>query len=55
MKFDDAQPSIQNQQNEPTVSFTLDRLELKNLEESSDNVGKRLAIVLDGKIIVPQI
>ena len=29
----DAQPSIQNQQNEPTVSFTLDRLEHKNLEE----------------------
>jgi preprotein translocase subunit SecD len=29
----DAQPSIQNQNNEPTVSFTLDRLEHKNLEE----------------------
>ena len=29
----DAQPSIQNQNNEPTVSFTLDRLVHKNLEE----------------------
>ena len=29
----DAQPSIQNQNNEPTVSFTLDRLEHKNLVE----------------------
>ena len=29
----DAQPSIQNQQNEPTVSFTLDRLGARNLEE----------------------
>ena len=29
----DAQPSIQNQRNEPTVSFTLIDLVLKNLEE----------------------
>ena len=27
----DAQPSIQNQKNRPTVSFTLDRLGVKNL------------------------
>ncbi len=48
----DAQPSIQNQQNEPTVSFTLDRLGAQKFgRATSDNVGKRLAIVLDGKII----
>ena len=48
----DAQPSIQNQQNEPTVSFTLDRLGSQNFgRATTDNVGKRLAIVLDGKII----
>ena len=48
----DAQPSIQNQQNEPTVSFTLDRLGSQKFgRATSDNVGKRLAIVLDGKII----
>ena len=29
----DAQPSIQNQQNEPTVSFTLEDWVHKNLEE----------------------
>ena len=29
----DAQPSIQNQQNEPTVSFTLDRLGAQKFEE----------------------
>ena len=48
----DAQPSIQNQKNEPTVSFTLDRLGAQKFgRATSDNVGKRLAIVLDGKII----
>ncbi len=48
----DAQPSIQNQQNEPTVSFTLDRLGAQKFgRATTDNVGKRLAIVLDGKII----
>tara|TARA_Y100000591_G_scaffold298354_1_gene290094 strand:+ start:292 stop:1836 length:1545 start_codon:yes stop_codon:yes gene_type:complete len=48
----DAQPSIQNQQNEPTVSFTLDRLGAQRFgRATTDNVGKRLAIVLDGKII----
>ena len=48
----DAQPSIQNQQNEPTVSFTLDRLGSQKFgRTTTDNVGKRLAIVLDGKII----
>ena len=48
----DAQPSIQNQKNEPTVSFTLDRLGAQKFgRTTTDNVGKRLAIVLDGKII----
>ncbi len=48
----DAQPSIQNQRNEPTVSFTLDRLGAQKFgRATTDNVGKRLAIVLDGKVI----
>ncbi len=48
----DAQPSIKNQQNEPTVSFTLDRLGAQKFgRATTDNVGRRLAIVLDGKII----
>ncbi len=48
----DAQPSIQNQRNEPTVSFTLDRLGSQKFgRATTDNVGKRLAIILDGKII----
>ncbi len=48
----DAQPSIQNQNNEPTVSFTLDRLGAQKFgRATTDNVGKRLAIVLDGKIV----
>ena len=48
----DAQPSIQNQNNEPTVSFTLDRLGAQKFgRTTTDNVGKRLAIVLDGKIV----
>ena len=48
----DAQPSIRNQRNEPTVSFTLDRLGSQKFgRATTDNVGKRLAIVLDGKII----
>ena len=48
----DAQPSIQNQRSEPTVSFTLDRLGAQKFGRvTTDNVGKRLAIVLDGNII----
>ncbi len=48
----DSQPSIQNQNNEPTVSFKLDRLGAQKFgRTTTDNVGKRLAIVLDGKII----
>ena len=48
----DAQPSIQNQNNEPTVTFTLDRLGAQKFGRvTTDNVGKRLAIVLDNEII----
>ena len=48
----DAQPNINNQNNEPTVSFTLDRLGSQKFgRATTDNVGKRLAIVLDGEII----
>ena len=32
----DAQPSIQNQQNEPTVSFTLDRLGSSKIWKSNN-------------------
>ena len=48
----DAQPNFNSQSNEPTVSFTLDRLGAQKFgRTTTDNVGKRLAIVLDGKII----
>ena len=48
----DAQPSVNNQSNEPTVAFSLDRLGAQKFgRTTTDNVGKRLAIVLDGKII----
>jgi len=48
----DAQPNFNNQSNQPTVSFTLDRLGAQKFgRTTTDNVGKRLAIVLDGKII----
>jgi len=48
----DAQPNLNNQTNQPAVSFTLDRLGAQKFgRATTDNVGKRLAIVLDGKII----
>ena len=48
----DAQPNFNNQSNEPTVSFTLDRLGAQKFgRTTTDNVGRRLAIVLDGKIV----
>ena len=48
----DAQPNINNQNNEPTVSFNLDRLGAQKFgRATTDNVGKRLAIVLDGEIV----
>ena len=48
----DAQPRMDNQNNETVVSFTLDRVGAKRFAKAtSTGVGKRLAIVLDGKII----
>ncbi len=48
----DAQPNFNNQSNQPVVSFTLDRLGAQKFgRTTTDNVGKRLAIVLDGKIV----
>ena len=48
----DAQPNINNQNNEPTVSFILDRLGAQKFgRATTDNIGKRLAIVLDGSIV----
>ena len=48
----DAQPTFNSQSNEPTVSFTLDRLGSQKFgRTTTDNVGKRLAIILDGKIV----
>ncbi len=48
----DAQPNFNSQSNEPTVSFSLDRVGAQKFGRvTSDNVGKRLAIVLDGNII----
>jgi protein-export membrane protein SecD len=48
----DAQPNMNSQSNQPAVSFTLDRLGAQKFgRTTTDNVGKRLAIVLDGKVI----
>ena len=48
----DAKPRMDNQNNETVVSFTLDRVGAKKFAKAtSTGVGKRLAIVLDGKII----
>ncbi len=48
----DAQPRLDNQSNQPTVSFTLDRVGAQKFgRTTADNIGKRLAIVLDNKII----
>ncbi len=48
----DAQPNFNNQSNQPTVSFTLDRLGAQKFgRTTTDNVGKRLAIILDGKVV----
>ena len=47
-----ALPIFYNQSYHPTVSFTLDRLGAQKFgRTTTDNVGKRLAIILDGKII----
>jgi len=48
----DAQPRLDNQSNEPSVSFTLDRLGSQKFGKSTTkNVGKRIAIVLDKSVI----
>jgi len=48
----DAKPTMDTQSNETVVSFTLDRVGAKKFgKATSTGVGKRLAIILDGKII----
>ena len=48
----DAKPKMDNQSNQTVVQFTLDRVGAKRFGKTTiSGVGKRLAIVLDGKII----
>ena len=48
----DAKPRMDNQSNETVVTFNLDRVGAKRFgKATTSNIGKRLAIVLDGKII----
>ena len=48
----DAKPRMDTQNNETVVSFTLDRVGAKKFgRATTENVGKQLAIILDGKII----
>ena len=48
----DAKPTMDTQTNETVVTFNLDRVGAKKFgKATSTGVGKRLAIVLDGKII----
>ena len=48
----DAQPKMDNQTNQTVVSFNLDRVGAKKFAKATTTgVGKRLAIILDGKII----
>ena len=48
----DANPRVDNQSNETVVSFTLDRVGAKKFgKATTSGIGKRLAIILDGKII----
>ena len=53
----DAQPQFDSQSNQPIVLFTLDRLGAQKFGKiTSENVGRRLAIVLDNSVIsAPQI
>lgn len=53
----DAQPKFDNQSNQPLVIFTLDRLGAQKFGKiSTENVGRRLAIILDNNVIsAPQI
>ena len=55
--LDNARPTFDNQKNATVVSFTLDRVGAKKFGRvTSSNVGKRMAIILDNKIIsAPQI
>tara|TARA_B100000989_G_scaffold299025_1_gene292119 strand:- start:2051 stop:3595 length:1545 start_codon:yes stop_codon:yes gene_type:complete len=48
----DAKPQMDNINNQTVVSFTLDRLGAKKFGKATKNgIGKRLAIVLDNKVI----
>jgi len=48
----DAQPRMDNQNNQTVVTFSLDRLGTKKFARATiEGVGKRLAIILDNKII----
>tara|TARA_Y100001970_G_scaffold293905_1_gene444461 strand:+ start:5400 stop:6956 length:1557 start_codon:yes stop_codon:yes gene_type:complete len=48
----DAQPRMDTQSNQTVVTFQLDRVGSKKFAKATkSNIGKRLAIVLDGKII----
>jgi len=48
----DAQPRMDSETNETVVTFTLDRVGAKRFgKATSTGIGKKLAIVLDGKII----
>ena len=53
----EAQPRLDSRTNEPIVSFTLDRTGSQKFgKATTENVGRRLAIVLDDKLIsAPQI
>ena len=53
----DAQPQFDSQTNQPIVRFTLDRLGSQKFGKiTTENVGRRLAIVLDNTVIsAPQI
>ncbi len=53
----DAQPKFDNQSNQPLVIFTLDKLGAQKFGKiSTENVGRRLAIILDNNVIsAPQI
>ena len=47
-----AKPSFDNRNNETTVNFSLDRIGSKKFARATtNNVGKRLAIILDNKIM----
>ena len=48
----DAQPQFDNQANQPLVRFNLDRLGAQKFGKiTTENIGRRLAIVLDGSVI----